>query len=834
MTQSTFAKDEKPDELVLKQFRKSNFDWTKYANFLEEFCTDREYLKEAIKAAVNLFLGNQYKNSQDLAEENWDQNEKIRQYHKSKQDFLSQFEFPDKLCCTLDLATGTGKSWAMYGVAQIMLCEGIVDRVLVLVPSTTIEKQLKEKFLDFSSNGRLKKTLPKDSKNKNPRIISADMTIMPGDICIENDDAILEHVTSSSILPSLKGNGKKTLIINDEAHHLISDDKNDPKWNQFIRNNDFGFFYILNSTGTPYKGNFGNNYFRDVVYRYSIRKAIDQCFIKDIKYLTEDEGKGRDKLSLVYAVHEDNKRRYPEIKKPLTIFVSGRIADAEEYAKQFEKFLIKKGISQEIAQKKILVVSSRHKENNEKLDKVDTSESPVEFIFSVSKLSEGWDVKNVFQIVPHEERAFNSKLLISQVLGRGLRIPLPYLENKEKQPIVTINNHDSWSKNIASYVDAVIEMDRLASYPIKKKPDYNFDVYWADSSKEVKDTSVSKVEKGSISLPKEFKFQTQSTAKTGKFREVKEGREEYLSYGIELNAQRVGDVAIQIYTKLKDFDKVNITSYSKKLSIEQIKEMLKKALKEIGAEDLSLISDENRQRALNSFSTLFREETKTSIVDVVYKKPIKKNTSEIQKTYVSTRSMDNNRAIVYENKSVEASEKEDKEAIIKFDKDYSRPNGSVIRIEKDSEYKCPLNIVHINHKNELGFVKRLIDKNNSKNYDCFVKVPDTGFYEIEYSFRPGSHSLTRTFNPDFIIKKGNTYIVVEIKSEDDTKDINVAKNKYAERYFKLMNDYLPEKQEYVFTFLSPDDFTAFFEALQNGKHKAFVSGLQANLREKQK
>jgi len=28
--------------------------------------------------------------------------------------------------------------------------------------------------------------------------------------------------------------------------------------------------------------------------------------------------------------------------------------------------------------------------------------------------------------VPHEERAFNSKLLIAQVLGRGLRIPEEY------------------------------------------------------------------------------------------------------------------------------------------------------------------------------------------------------------------------------------------------------------------------------------------------------------------------------------------------------------------------------------------------------------------------
>ena len=44
----------------------------------------------------------------------------------------------------------------------------------------------------------------------------------------------------------------------------------------------------------------------------------------------------------------------------------------------------------------------------------------------VSMLTEGWDVQNVFQIVPHEERAFNSKLLIAQVLGRGLRVPDAY------------------------------------------------------------------------------------------------------------------------------------------------------------------------------------------------------------------------------------------------------------------------------------------------------------------------------------------------------------------------------------------------------------------------
>ena len=51
--------------------------------------------------------------------------------------------------------------------------------------------------------------------------------------------------------------------------------------------------------------------------------------------------------------------------------------------------------------------------------------------------SEGWDVDNVFQIVPMEEKAFNSRLLISQVLGRGMRIPrkVPNAQILQNYPI---------------------------------------------------------------------------------------------------------------------------------------------------------------------------------------------------------------------------------------------------------------------------------------------------------------------------------------------------------------------------------------------------------------
>ena len=100
-------------------------------------------------------------------------------------------------------------------------------------------------------------------------------------------------------------------------------------------------------------------------------------------------------------------------------------------------------ISRKAVEKKVLIVTSHkdHKKNVLELKNVDDKDNPVEWIVSVSMLTEGWDVKNVFQIVPWEDRAFNSKLLIAQVLGRGLRIPEEY---KSPQPKFRVFNHDAW------------------------------------------------------------------------------------------------------------------------------------------------------------------------------------------------------------------------------------------------------------------------------------------------------------------------------------------------------------------------------------------------------
>ena len=98
----------------------------------------------------------------------------------------------------------------------------------------------------------------------------------------------------------------------------------------------------------------------------------------------------------------------------------------------------------------------RKRENIEEIDS-DKPGGKVEFVFAVNKLSEGWDVDNVYQIVPMEERVFNSKLLISQVLGRGLRLPrnVPHALIVQNYPVVTVTNHEKFADHIKELVDAV-------------------------------------------------------------------------------------------------------------------------------------------------------------------------------------------------------------------------------------------------------------------------------------------------------------------------------------------------------------------------------------------
>jgi type III restriction enzyme len=57
----------------------------------------------------------------------------------------------------------------------------------------------------------------------------------------------------------------------------------------------------------------------------------------------------------------------------------------------------------------------------EDLLKVEHTDEPTEIVIHVNMLKEGWDVTNLYTIVPL--RAANARTLIEQSIGRGLRLP---------------------------------------------------------------------------------------------------------------------------------------------------------------------------------------------------------------------------------------------------------------------------------------------------------------------------------------------------------------------------------------------------------------------------
>jgi len=103
-------------------------DLNKYEPFLDTLCVGREYQKEAISEAVRFLLGGKYKNIKDLGEENYHNNETLQEKYPNEKAFYKILPLADKLNCSIDLATGTGKSYVMYGIAQILLSEGVIDR----------------------------------------------------------------------------------------------------------------------------------------------------------------------------------------------------------------------------------------------------------------------------------------------------------------------------------------------------------------------------------------------------------------------------------------------------------------------------------------------------------------------------------------------------------------------------------------------------------------------------------------------------------------------------------------------------------------------------------
>ncbi len=848
----------KQKDLVLnvnKNYDPSKLDFDIWDLFLDKLCGDREYQKEAIKNAIIYLVGGRYSSIDDLVEENYENNSEMQKKYNSILNYKNDLQLPHKLFANIDLATGTGKSYVMYGIAQIMLGIGAIEKVLVLCPSITIETGLTEKFEQLSGNSDLKNTIPEIAKCKNPRIVNANITVKKGDICIENIHAVYEN-TGSSINDSFKGNGEKTLVLNDESHHIFNkvsarggEAKGLKRWKEFLLNSDFNFKYILGFTGTAYQD---NEYFNDIIFRYSLRNAIEKKFVKNIEYVQEDEGgkEKNEKFQKIYQNHQENIQKYDKL-KPLSILITKDIKNAQSLKDDLVDFLmIQEKSSREEIEKKTLIVTSHkdHKKNILKLKSVDEKENPIQWIISVSMLTEGWDVKNVFQIVPWEDRAFNSKLLIAQVLGRGLRVPKEYIG---VQPKVTVFNHDSFSKNIKGLVDEILEIEtRIYSHILfsGERSKHNFEVLNIDyektknivNHKSKKEMSFDKLLTNGIPLD----AQSKTPKKSVSYEDISEYKQRTKEYIIKNEMFSVDDIVDKIFDELSSrFEegrilKIDVNQYSKDNlpKRELIENLILDSMKNAGIEKEDGLTKKNRSIVLQSLGTLLRKASKSVTIESRIKDLITVSTKNLSSESLAIGNLRRDYSVFYGNEwKNEISNKNDNKNIFQEVIGDDELPKKALKEQNQFLFKTPVDLVFTNAKPERGFVEYLCKKENAQCLESWLKSRDKGFYSIEYSWRKSNHQKIGNFNPDFIlkIKKDNFeyFVIVEIKSDRDDSDENKAKFKYAKAHFERLNQKLKDdnlNQKYIFHFLSPENYSEFFDYLQNGKliEGVFVSALE--------
>jgi type III restriction enzyme len=834
----------------------------KYSAFLSAMSSDRyEFQREAVATALRFLLSPKYVDLESLARENFHSSSKIAQRHDSIDAFLNRMPLRKVKSASLDLATGTGKSYVMYSIAAIALAEGIADRVLVLCPSLTIEEELIEKFQMLAGNADLVGIMNElGVKVVIPAIGTGRDTVHTKMICIENIHAVYEN-TGSSIRDSFKGAGNRTLVLNDEAHHLFSGGSGDPKkWMEFLTEKQFGFDKIINVTGTPYTN---DDYFCDVIFRFGLKDAIELGVVKKPDYKVEETYKNHS-WEKTYSFHEYNVGKYGSQIKPISIIVTQEIATCVEVYRELVDFLMEKeGMTKEEAERKAIWVTSsvptsgnagdrvkasygprndkdsvekRRKENLEQLKRVDNPGNPVEWIVSVSMLTEGWDVKNVFQVVPHESRAFSSKLLISQVLGRGLRVP----SGMSEQPVLLINNHEAWSEPISRILREVLEVeDRLTWGFDERRKSFAFPIF--NLKYEAKQTSVEVKREAASDPVMSFVPQARSTTHYSTFKDT--GTLTATIADRDLLELEDAVTALRLFLKLKD-EKVAL-----KWTKPRIRKCIVDGLTKAG-QDTTFLSRDNYLRMQQAFGPLFREvdvehprlsQVADSLIPVNLSDAPRQSFSEnMLKEHGTLYTVEGDgSAFVGEEKVLwdryqklrdmwkeyEAEASEDAKAI-----------GPRLQTISSEKFKTPWNAHFVTHEPERRFSELLFS--NESLFDAIVKIPNVGVYSFPYSYKPAgkgrSHVTNDHFNPDFFLKLAGKHeiIVVEVKSDGDDDNRNRAKCRDGLKHFEELNKALKKAREpwkYTFLFLSPEDYPPFFDAIRSGGYTSWRSTLMQTL-----
>lgn len=195
----------------------------------------------------------------------------------------------------------------------------------------------------------------------------------------------------------------------------------------------------------------------NVIYSYDLAKGAGKYLKIPVVmgrtntggYGAEDieEMKIRDGLTLhenrkkvVYQYCLDNNLDYV---KPIVLIA----CKDTEHAKKIRAMIDSDSFNNGRYRGKVIEIHSNMKgeeteENIRKLLSIESAQNPVEIVLHVYKLKEGWDVNNLFTIIPLN--AAKSDILALQTIGRGLRLPFGVITGNEAIDTLDIVAHDHY------------------------------------------------------------------------------------------------------------------------------------------------------------------------------------------------------------------------------------------------------------------------------------------------------------------------------------------------------------------------------------------------------
>jgi len=390
-------------------------------------------------------------------------------------------EFPS-ICFAL--ATGIGKTRLMGALIAYLHYEKGVNSFFVMAPNLTIYRKLKADLGDPSNPKYVFRGL--DKFVNPPRIIDGDnyeefrqQTLF--------DIGIIINVFNISKLNSESGRMRRLnevlgqsyfaylqalpdlCILMDESHHYHAD-------RGFDTINGLQPILGVELTATPQiqKGSRKID-FKNVVYEYSLAHALnDGLYVKVPAVFTRKDFRpeeytaeqlDHEKLNDGIRLHEETKSRLDvysrstgrPLVKPFVLVV----AKDTEHSRQIREYLTSPDFFRGYYKDKVLEINSTQRgaekdENIEHLLSLENLDNRIEIVIHVNMLKEGWDVTNLYTIIPL--RASASETLTEQTIGRGLRLPYGQRTGVDEVDRLSIVSHDRYEAivNLANNPDSLV------------------------------------------------------------------------------------------------------------------------------------------------------------------------------------------------------------------------------------------------------------------------------------------------------------------------------------------------------------------------------------------